>query len=135
MDELLTVKQVAQLLQLHEITIRRYIKSGRLEAVRIGRNVRVPRRAVKALLQEQNATLREAPPVYRVNADEEPGSELPSEIIDRIQHLRREVEQFKRDQRNRTDEALWDDLEQALDSILREAIVTGTAIEGEWQGD
>ncbi len=135
MDELLTVKQVAQLLQLHEITIRRYIKSGRLEAVRIGRNVRVPRRAVDALLQEQNATLREAPPVYRVKADEKPGSDLPSEIIDRIQHLRREVEQFKRDQHNRTDEALWDDLEQALDSILREAIAIGIAIEGEWQGD
>ncbi len=80
MDELLTVKQVAQLLQLHEITIRRYIKSGRLEAVRIGRNVRVPRRAVDALLQEQHTALREAPPVYRVG--DESDDRLPPGAIE-----------------------------------------------------
>jgi excisionase family DNA binding protein len=65
MDELLTVKQVAELLQLHEMTIRRYIKSDKLEAVRIGRNVRVPRRAVEAFLHAENPALREAPPIYR----------------------------------------------------------------------
>ncbi len=73
MDELLTIKQVAQLLQLHEMTIRRYIKSGKLESVRIGRNVRVPRRAVEALLQAQNATLREVPSVYQVRENDDSG--------------------------------------------------------------
>jgi excisionase family DNA binding protein len=76
MDELLTVKQVAELLQLHEMTIRRYIKSGKLEAVRIGRNVRVPRRAVEALLHAENPALREAPPIYRA------GDAPPEEAID-----------------------------------------------------
>ncbi len=63
-DQYLTIKQVAEQLQLSESTIRRYIKSGRLDAVRIGRNVRVPRQAVAELLHTQ--TLREAPPIYQV---------------------------------------------------------------------
>ena len=53
MNELLTVKQVAELLQLHEMTIRRYIRSGKLEAVRVGRRIRVPRAAVEAMLTLQ----------------------------------------------------------------------------------
>jgi len=95
MDELLTVRQVARLLQLHEMTIRRYIKSGKLDAVRIGRNVRVPRRAVDALLQEQNAVLREAAPAYQVQK-ETPTHSLPArdkafeqfvaDILDRLAH-------------------------------------------------
>jgi len=132
MDELLTVKQVAELLQLHEMTIRRYIKNGKLEAVRIGRNVRVPRRAVEAFLHAENPALREAPPIYR--AGDAPPS-VESTTSHRLQHLRRQIEQLKRERADIASETLWEDLEQTLDQILQEALTTGTAVEGEWQGD
>ena len=51
MVELLTVREVAQMTRLHEMTIWRYIRSGRLEAVRIGRRLRVRPEAVEKLLQ------------------------------------------------------------------------------------
>lgn len=35
-DKLLTPKQVAALLQLHPVTVRRFINEGRLPAVRLG---------------------------------------------------------------------------------------------------
>lgn len=41
MDPLLSVRQVAFILKVHPLTIRRYIKQGRLKAVRVGGNVRV----------------------------------------------------------------------------------------------
>ncbi len=53
MNEFLTVKQVAELLQLHEMTIRRYIRAGKLEAVRVGRRIRVPRTAVEKMMDPQ----------------------------------------------------------------------------------
>ena len=132
MDELLTVKQVADLLQLHEITIRRYIKSGRLDAVRIGRNVRVPRRAVEALLREENPALREAPPVYQTK---EVLDENDQALEARIQQLRAQVEQLKAKRRSWSNDDVWDDLDRALKQILDEAIAAGVAFEGEWQGD
>lgn len=41
MDTLLSVKQVAFIFRVHPLTIRRYIKSGKLKAVRVGGNVRI----------------------------------------------------------------------------------------------
>jgi len=41
MVEFLNIGEVAKLLGLHEITIRRHIKRGDLKAVRVGRGVRV----------------------------------------------------------------------------------------------
>lgn len=70
MKELFTVREVAEFTQLHEVTIRRYIRDGKLEAVRIGRNIRVPRAAVEALLAGKT-TLREASPIYRTDSSTE----------------------------------------------------------------
>jgi excisionase family DNA binding protein len=41
MDGLLSVKQVAFILKVHPLSVRRYIKQGRLKAVKVGGNVRV----------------------------------------------------------------------------------------------
>ena len=51
MAELLSIQEVAQMTGLHEITIRRYVRSGELEAVRIGRRIRVRREAVDRLMK------------------------------------------------------------------------------------
>lgn len=41
MDEFYTVNQVAIVLKVHPLTIRRYIKEGKLKAYKVGGNVRV----------------------------------------------------------------------------------------------
>ena len=41
MENLLNIKQVAFILKVHPLTVRRYIKEGSLKAVRIGGNVRI----------------------------------------------------------------------------------------------
>lgn len=41
MDNLLNVNQVAFILKVHPLTIRRYIKEGKLKAIRAGGNVRI----------------------------------------------------------------------------------------------
>lgn len=41
MDNLLNVNQVAFILKVHPLTIRRYIKEGKLKAVKAGGNVRI----------------------------------------------------------------------------------------------
>lgn len=78
MAELLSIQKVAQITGLHEITIRRYIRSGKLEAVRVGRRIRVRREALDKLLKpmrpdaapeaapEIAATLKESAAVYEI---------------------------------------------------------------------
>lgn len=60
MAELLSIQEVAQITGLHKMTIRRYIRSGQLEAVRIGRRIRIRREALEKLLTpvQSDATLK-----------------------------------------------------------------------------
>jgi len=58
MDALLSVKQVAYIFKVHPLTIRRYIKQGKLKAVRVGGNVRIKESDV----QNFHADLQAAPP-------------------------------------------------------------------------
>lgn len=53
--EALTIKQVAQMLQVSEGTVRNLIASGRLRSVQLGgpgSSIRIPRREVERLLEE-----------------------------------------------------------------------------------
>jgi excisionase family DNA binding protein len=52
LDNLLSVRQVAFILKVHPLTIRRYIKEGKLKAVRVGRNVRIKESAVTEISRE-----------------------------------------------------------------------------------
>ena len=79
MNELLTVREVAEALHLHETTIRRYIRDGKLASVRIGRNVRVPRAALDEFISSQaepgageSGVLREPAAAYHTAASPRP---------------------------------------------------------------
>lgn len=52
MEELYTVNQAAVVLKVHPLTIRRYIKEGKLKAVRIGGSVRVAVNDLRAFIQD-----------------------------------------------------------------------------------
>jgi excisionase family DNA binding protein len=52
MEQLLTVEQVAEKLQVHWQTILRYIKTGRLRAIKIGRGYRVDPSDLQQFLDE-----------------------------------------------------------------------------------
>lgn len=41
MDNLLNVNQAAFILKVHPLTVRRYIKEGRLKAIKVGGNIRI----------------------------------------------------------------------------------------------
>lgn len=41
MDNLFNVNQVAFILKVHPLTIRRYIREGRLKAIKVGGNIRI----------------------------------------------------------------------------------------------
>jgi excisionase family DNA binding protein len=47
--DLLTVSEVADILRVTPITVRRFVAVGKLKAVRVGRGVRIDRQAVDAL--------------------------------------------------------------------------------------
>lgn len=51
MDSLLTTEQVADRLQVHEETVRRYVRSGELPAIRKGRLIRITSKAVEEFLK------------------------------------------------------------------------------------
>lgn len=49
--ELLTIQEVAQMMRVSSITIRRHIKEGELKAVRVGRRVRVKKASVDRFIK------------------------------------------------------------------------------------
>lgn len=51
MEELYTVYQAAIVLKVHPITIRRYIKEGKLKALRAGGNIRIALPDLRAFTQ------------------------------------------------------------------------------------
>lgn len=50
-DILFSINQVAILIKVHPLTVRRYIKEGRLKAVKVGGNIRVPQSYVDAFTE------------------------------------------------------------------------------------
>ncbi|MDH5596657.1 MAG: helix-turn-helix domain-containing protein [Candidatus Peregrinibacteria bacterium] len=54
-DTLYTTEQVANLLQIHPLTVLKYIKAGRLKAIRLGRVYRVSDTALQKFLEDEVA--------------------------------------------------------------------------------
>ena len=51
-DRLYTTEQVAKLLQIHPLTVLKYINSGKLRAVKLGRVYRVTETSLQKFLEE-----------------------------------------------------------------------------------
>lgn len=62
-----TVHEAAQMVRVSDRTIRRAISSGKLQAVRIGRAVRVPRESLVALLSRGLSSADESNPETAVS--------------------------------------------------------------------
>ena len=54
-NSFLTVEQVADRLQVHWQTILNYIKSGRLEALQLGKGYRISQKALDKFIKENSA--------------------------------------------------------------------------------
>ncbi|MBU1031569.1 helix-turn-helix domain-containing protein [Patescibacteria group bacterium] len=52
MEEFYTVNQTAIALKVHPLTVRRYIKEGKLKAVRVGGNVRIALNDLRSFTQD-----------------------------------------------------------------------------------
>lgn len=62
MDNLLNVNQVAFILKVHPLTIRRYLKEGRLKGIRVGGNIRIK----ESQLNDFNKEFTPAPPTKQI---------------------------------------------------------------------
>ena len=60
-QELYSVEQVADLLNLHVRTVRNYVREGRLQAVRIGKQYRIAREDLEAVTGRPAAALERGP--------------------------------------------------------------------------
>lgn len=86
MEDLLTTRQVLDILSLDRITIYRMLQDGRIKGVKIGQQWRFPRREVERLV---NGPALEAEP-----ARSEPNSSFPTHCVQTIQDLFSEVGQI-----------------------------------------
>ena len=55
-NQFYTVEQVTELLQVHWQTILNYIKSGKLQAVKLGKGYRIPKEAFDKFVRENAVT-------------------------------------------------------------------------------
>lgn len=56
--EILTVEQAAEYLQIHKVTVYKYIRAGMLPAAKLGKVYRIYRRDVEALLAASRVAAR-----------------------------------------------------------------------------
>lgn len=90
MSEILTVSEAAKMLNLHEITIGRHIKQGRLRAVKVGRQVRIWREDLEEFMKPvcpERPVLRISPALNPPSAKE---FDRRKALVERI--LRRRTE-------------------------------------------
>lgn len=52
MEEFYTINQAAIALKVHPLTVRRYIKEGKLKAVRVGGNIRITLNELRSFTQD-----------------------------------------------------------------------------------
>lgn len=65
MNNLLSVKQVAFILRVHPLTIRRYINEKKLKAIRVGGNIRIEESAVQDFHKEVEPAEQQTTRVFK----------------------------------------------------------------------
>jgi excisionase family DNA binding protein len=88
MEQYLTSEQVAKQLQVHPFTVLKYLKSGKLKGVKIGRMYRIKESDVEKFLAGAETTV-EAPSEPRSGEDKktEPEPKQPKEPAHKIEFL------------------------------------------------
>lgn len=66
MQNLLSVKQAAFILRVHPLTIRRYIKSKKLRAVKVGGNIRIEEESLQNFHKDID-TVEQQPRIFKSN--------------------------------------------------------------------
>ncbi len=66
MNNLLSVKQVAFILRVHPLTVRRYIISKKLKAIRVGGNIRIEENALQDFHKDVENT-EQQPRIFKTN--------------------------------------------------------------------
>jgi len=81
MEDLLTVKQVSMLLKVHQLTVRRYINEGKLKALKVAGNVRIPQTELNNFMQNV-VSPNKTPKAVSANAPTKPFT--PSDALFRL---------------------------------------------------
>jgi excisionase family DNA binding protein len=84
-DELLTTRQLQELLQVDRITIYRMLNDGRLQGFKVGGQWRFSRQEIEAWLQEQRVDLEGAEEPARAEGTTLPSRVLPLSCVQAIQ--------------------------------------------------
>jgi excisionase family DNA binding protein len=66
-DNLLSVKQVAFILRVHPLTIRRYIKEKRLKAIKVGGNIRIEENVLQDFHKEITPQTQESIRIFKTS--------------------------------------------------------------------
>ncbi len=69
MDNLFNVKQAAFILKVHPLTVRRYIKEGRLKAIKAGGNIRIQESKLQEFNKEFNPEEKRLKSPFRKTTD------------------------------------------------------------------
>jgi excisionase family DNA binding protein len=66
-DNFLNIRQVAFILKVHPLTIRRYIKEGKLKALKVGGSVRIKESAIQDLSRDFSLNPKRA--LHKIKTD------------------------------------------------------------------
>lgn len=113
-DRHLSLSEAAQLLDMSERTVRRWIKSGKLKAYKPGRDYRVPESAIGKMMEESEAYPKAPGPARQPDLEEPAGPE----VLERGDASSAAVWQMEYE--NRLDEMLdrWEDqLEERVEAL------------------
>jgi len=87
MADLLTTRQLQELLQVDRVTIYRMLSDGRLTGFKVGGQWRFSRQEIEKWLQEQRATLEIAETSNTTDDDDSPSNVLPLSCIQAVQSV------------------------------------------------
>ena len=80
-ERYLTTEQVANILQVHPLTILKFIKQGKLQGVKIGRIYRIQESEVKAFLSERAIDNGKRPEKRHDRVEEQSNAEVKTEYV------------------------------------------------------